>query len=270
MITDIEYTIWANLDYVIVGRLLGDAALGIYTLAYRVPELLVQSVWRVLANAIFPFFSKIQDDAAALAAGFLATIRYTQIVIVPLCVGMFLTADLIVAILFGAQWEAAVPVLRVMAIFSLIGSVGVNIGDVYKAIGRPDILAKVSILEVFILLPALVVGARYGIVGVAWAHAGVAAIDTVIRLVIARHMIGVTIRSVAREMVPSMLGGVMVVITAAPVMWLTGDLSALATMSATGLAGVAAYTAALWRLDQAAVRRMMGWAGLGRFAGAAR
>ena len=34
--------------------------------------------------------------------------------------------------------------LRVMAVFSLVGSIGVNAGDVYKAIGRTDILAKLG------------------------------------------------------------------------------------------------------------------------------
>ena len=52
-----------------------------------------------------------------------------------------------------------VPVLRVMAVFSLIGSIGVTIGDVYKAIERPDILAKLSIVELTLLFPALLYGA---------------------------------------------------------------------------------------------------------------
>ncbi len=39
----------------------------------------------------------------------------------------------IVEFIFGAQWQSVVPVLRVMAVFSLMGSIGVNIGDVYGA-----------------------------------------------------------------------------------------------------------------------------------------
>jgi O-antigen/teichoic acid export membrane protein len=267
VITDIEYAIWSNLDYVIVGRLLGDTALGIYTLAYRLPELLVQSVWRVLATAIFPFFSKIQHDAVALRNGFLATIRYTQIVIVPLCIGMFLTADVAVAFLFGDQWGEAVPVLKVMAVFSLIGSIGVNIGDVYKAIGRPDILAKLSVLELGLMFPALIIGARHGIVGVAWAHAVVATIDTAIRLVVARAVIGVRLRAVARQLVPSLLAGLALIAVAVPTLQATRGLGSLTTLLVVSVAGATAYLAALWRFDRQAVRRMLAWAGLGRLAG---
>jgi O-antigen/teichoic acid export membrane protein len=263
VITDIEYAIWSNLDYVIVGRLLGDAALGIYTLAYRLPELLVQSVWRILANAIFPVFSKIQDDREALVRGFLATIRYTQIAIVPMCVGMFLTAEPIVGFLFGDKWGDVVPVMRVMSVFVLIGSIGVNIGDVYKAIGRPEILAKLSLIEIVLMVPALLIGARSGIVGVAWAHAAVATIDTVIRLLVARRIVGVSLRSVGRQLLPSLLAGAIMAAAVAPIIWATGHLSAFTQLMLAGTVGVASYVAALLRFDGPSVRRILRWLGVG-------
>jgi O-antigen/teichoic acid export membrane protein len=268
VLTDIQHAIWSNLDYVIVGRMLGDAALGIYTLAYRLPELLVQSVWRVLANAIFPVFSRIQDDIEALRRGFLATVRYTQIAIVPLCIGMFLTAEPAVELIFGDQWQSVVPVLRVMAVFSLIGSIGVNIGDVYKAIGRPDILAKLSMMELVLLLPALLYGARFGILGVAWAHAAVATVDTIVRLIVARFTIGVSIRDIARQLIPSFGAGAWLIAAAVPTLWLTANLGTLTTLVATAAIGSLTYLVALWRLDQKSVRRILQWLGVHRFAGA--
>jgi len=268
VLTDIQHAVWSNLDYVIVGRMLGDAALGIYTLAYRLPELLVQSVWRVLANAIFPVFSRIQDDIEELRRGFLATIRYTQIVIVPLCIGMFLTAEPAVQFIFGDQWGSVVPVLRVMAVFSLIGSIGVNVGDVYKAIGRPDILAKLSVMELTLLLPALLYGARFGIIGVAWAHAAVATIDTIVRLIVARFTIGVSFRDVARQLIPSFGAGVWLIAATVPTLWLTSSLGTLTTLLITAAVGSITYLGALWRLDQKSVRRILQWLGLHRLAGA--
>ncbi len=269
VLTEILYAVWSNLDYVIVGRMLGDAALGIYTLAYRLPELLIQSVWRVLANAVFPIFSRIQDDAEALSRGFLATIRYTQIVIVPLSVGMFLTAEPAVEFFFGDQWGGAVPVLRIMAIFSLIGSIGVNVGDVYKAIGRSDILAKLSVIELGTLLPALLYGAKFGIIGIAWAHAAVATIDTIVRLVVARFVIGISLRDVARQLIPSFGASAWLIAATLPVLWLTANLSALTTLLTAAAAGSIAYAAALWRLDKQSVRQIFQWLGLRRLPGAA-
>lgn len=267
IVTDIQFAIWSNLDYLVVGRLLGDVALGVYTLAYRLPELLIQSVWRVLGGAIFPLFSKLQDQPALLRRGFLATIKYTQVLVVPMCVGLFITAEPAVRALFGEQWNQAIPVLQVMCVFSLLGSIGVNAGDVYKALGRPGILAKLAGFELVVLIPALMFGARYGIVGVAWAHAGVAALDTVVRLAVANRMVGTTFGDIWRQMAPSVGAGIWLAVAALPAMWLTAGAGDLASLAAAAVAGSVAYAVALWRYDPATVRRIAGWAGLGRLAG---
>ena len=168
-----------------------------------------------------------------------------------------------VDLLFGHQWAAAAPVLQVMAIFSLIASIGVNAGDVYKAIGRPDILAKLSVIELVAFIPALVYGARFGIIGVAWAHAAVATIDTLVRLLVARALIGASLRDVARQLAPSLAAGAWLAAAALPVLVVTANLGHLPSLAAATLAGAVAYTAALWRLDNQAVRRLAGWLGIG-------
>jgi O-antigen/teichoic acid export membrane protein len=264
IVTDIQYAIWSNLDYVVVGRLLGDAALGIYTLAYRLPELLVHSVWRVLAQAVFPVFSRLQDDLAALRRGFLATIRYTQLAIVPLCVGLFVTAEPAVAVVFGDQWEAVVPVLQIMAVFSLISSIGVNAGDVYKALGRPGVLAKLALFELVLLIPALLYGARHGIVGVAWAHAIVATVDSVVRLAVARSMLDLPLRDIGRQLAPSLAAGAILAVAAWGTLRFTAPLGDLPSLVITAAVGAAVYALAIWRLDRDGVSRVLGWIGLRR------
>jgi O-antigen/teichoic acid export membrane protein len=261
LLTDIEAAIWSNLDYVVVGRMLGDTALGVYTLAYRLPEMLILSVWRVLGGAIFPFFSTIQEFPNLLRKGFLATIRYSQIVVVPLCVGLFITAGPAVHVLFGEQWRGAIPVLRLLALFAFFGSVGVNIGDVYKAIGRPDILAKLALLELVLLTPALILGARHGLIGVGAAHAVVAAIDTVIRLTVARHFVDVTFRDIGRQLLPSLQAGAALAVVAGGVLWATSGAGHAISLAATVLTGAAAYFAVLYRVDRESVRRLAGWVG---------
>jgi PST family polysaccharide transporter len=264
LITDIQAGIWSNLDYVIVGRLLGDTALGVYTLAYRLPEMLILSVWRVLGAAIFPFFSSIQHLPDLLRKGFLATIRYSQIVVVPLCVGMFITAAPAVEVLFGEQWRGAIPVLRLLAVFALVGSIGVNIGDVYKAVGRPDILAKLSFLELVLLTPALILGARHGLIGVGAAHAVTASIDTAIRLTVARRFVNVTFRDIGRQLLPSLQAGTALAAVAAGTLWATSPAGPAVSLAAAVVAGAATYGAVLYLVDREAVRRLAGWAGLRR------
>jgi O-antigen/teichoic acid export membrane protein len=253
--TDVQYAIWLNADYVIIGRLLGETALGVYTIAYRLPELLVQSIWRVVAGAVFPFFSAIQKEVGLLKDGFLATVRYSLMAVVPICLGLFVAAEPIVLTVFGEAWREAIPVLRIMAVFSLVGSIGVNVGDVYKAIGRPDILAKLGVVILAVLIPALLVGARWGIVGVAWAHAAVSFFDTGARLVVTRIVVGIRPMTVLRQAVPAAIGGAVLLGVSVPLLVATSGLPAPARLAVISVAGVVAYTVTLIRVDDAAA----GW-----------
>ena len=68
---------------------------------------------------------------------------------------------------FGPQWLEAVPILRILAIFAWVHSIGFHVGDIYKAIGRPDILLKLGVIFILVELGALLFGARYGLIGIA-------------------------------------------------------------------------------------------------------
>jgi len=264
MVTNIQNAIWVNLDYIVIGRMLGDAALGVYTLAYRLPELLIQSIWRVVAGAAFPFFSSLQDSPDLLRRGFLKSVRFSQLLVVPLALGLLITAEPAIGVLFGDQWAAAVPVLRILAVFTLIASIGFNAGDVYKAVGRADVLAKLGMIDLVVLAPALVTAAPYGIEAVAWAHAAVSLFDTTIRLIVARHFVRVTFGDIFRQVLPAYKAGAVLAAVALPALWAASELGQIPALAITTIAGGAAYVAALARFAPADLRRMLGWAGLGR------
>jgi PST family polysaccharide transporter len=264
VVNNVQHAVWVNLDYVVVGRFLGDSALGIYTLAYRLPELLIQSVYRVVAGAAFPFFSSIQDRPDLLRRGFLKSIRYTQLVVVPLAFGLFITAEPAVMTLFGGQWGQAVPVLRVLALFTLFVSLGFNAGDVYKAVGRAGLLVKLGMIDLFVLAPALILAGRHGLMAVAWVHAGVALVDAVIRLLVARRFVEVGIGQMIRQAAPAYTAGAALAAAAGGVLWASSALGDLATLLLTAAAGAAAYVAALSRIAPADLRRLLGWVGLRR------
>ena len=183
----------------------------------------------------------------------------------PLCLGLVVTAGPAVHIIFGSQWDEAIPVLQVMAVFSLTGSIGVNVGDIYKAIGRPDILAKLAAAELTVLVPALLFGSRFGLIGIAWAHAIVALVDTLVRLTVARRFVGVTFADIGRQLLPSLTAGGVLLAVAIPTAWATRDLGDLTSLVAITMAGAGAYPVTIIRVDRSTVSRLAGFVGMDRF-----
>ena len=185
-----------DVDYLLIGRYLGADALGIYTLAFRIPELVILQFCGTVAQVVFPIFTKISDDEEALRVGFLETTRYVALFTAPLGLGMALLAKPFVLAFFGDKWIEVVPVMQAIAIYSFFLSLGFNAGDVYKAQGRPILLTYISLLQVLILTP-LVFWAVTGpsqIVAVGWVQVFVSFVISVIYLAVALRILNVSIK----------------------------------------------------------------------------
>jgi O-antigen/teichoic acid export membrane protein len=247
---DILSAITSNLDYTIIGRFLGDTALGLYTMAFRIPDLAITSIWSKLALVLFPAYSSIQHDMRLLTKGFLATIRYLQLVITPISLTIMILADPLVRVLLGPEWVDAIPILRLIAVSSLIHSIATNVGDIYKATGRPSILWKLSIFDLAVLAVCLAVGVHYGLIGVAVGHIIAALAVMALRLYVATRILDITLGDIWQPIRPSFNAGVVLCLGALPVYALMADDNPLLRLVAVGAAAGLSYAAALWVLEK--------------------
>jgi len=247
---DILSEIIDNIDYVIVARLFGLVPLSIYTLAYRLPEiLLIGNLW-VMAGVIFPAFSTIQDQPNELRRGFLASVRIVDLMAVPICLGLLIAADPIVRVMFGNQWLDIIPILRVLAVYAWVYSLGFHVGGLYKAIGRPDISLRLSILTLLIIVPSLLIGARFGLIGVAIGHLIAVLIRRIISIGIATRFVNVSMTDIFRELKPSFLSASVMAPVVIAVLYLTTTLNPFLQLAIVISSGVISYLSVLWWIDR--------------------
>ena len=254
---DVITQITDNIDYVIVGRFFGLVPLSIYTLAYRLPEmLLIGNLW-VMGGVVFPAFSSIQDRPDVLRRGFLASVRVVELFAVPICLGLLIAADPIVRVVFGDQWLEAIPVLRVLAIYAWVYSLGYHVGGFYKAIGRPDILLRLSLLTLIIILPCLLIGARFGLIGVATGHLVAVLIRRIISLGLATRYVNVSIMDILGELRSSILGAMVMGPVVFAVSYLTSDLNPFLQLTFIVLSGAISYLLVLWGIEKENLIRLL-------------
>jgi O-antigen/teichoic acid export membrane protein len=254
---DVITQITDNLDYVIVGRFFGLVPLSIYTLAYRLPEmLLIGNLW-VMGGVVFPAFSSIQDRPEDLRRGFLTSVRVVELFAVPICLGLLLAAEPIVRVVFGDQWLEAIPVLRVLALYAWVYSLGYHVGGLYKAIGRPDILLRLSLLTLVIIIPSLLIGAQFGIIGVAAGHLVAVLIRRIISLALATRFVNVSIWEIFGELRSSLLGAMVMVPVVVAVSYLTSDLNPFLQLTFIVLSGGISYLLALWGIEKENLIRLL-------------
>jgi O-antigen/teichoic acid export membrane protein len=160
-----------NADNLLIGRFLGPSALGAYAVAYNVMLAPVQRITAPLVEVLFPAFSRIQDERERIASLWLRAIRVVGTITIPGMVGLVLVAPEFVRVVLGERWEAAVPVIQILAVVGLMQSLqGMNSG-ILQACDRAGTLLRCAILTVILSLAAFAIGIEWEIVGVAAAYA---------------------------------------------------------------------------------------------------
>jgi lipopolysaccharide exporter len=156
-----------NVDYIIVGRILGATSLGIYTLSYRIPELIIRSVNLVMEKVLFPLLSQMQSDTDRLRSIYFGYIRYMAMFTFPMGFGLALVSQLFVESFLPGKWLQVVTPMILISIALAISSIGHAPGILYKAINRPEILNQLSLIKIPTIALIVWYATRWGIIGVA-------------------------------------------------------------------------------------------------------
>jgi len=211
--TDFLAVLLNNLDYLLVGRYLGAAALGIYTLAYRLPDLLIMKFARTISSVIFPIYSQSRDIPGKMSRGLFLVTRYVALVVVPLGLGLALLSRPFTLTFFTAKWIEAIPVIQVIAIYAMFLAFAHNTNSTFKAEGRLKLLTGLGIIRLMILLPALwwAVTVEASLVAVGLAQASVALLSASLMLIVAARLVKLPLKDLMSAIFPAILaGGVMV------------------------------------------------------------
>jgi PST family polysaccharide transporter len=237
-----------NVDYLLVGRYLGAQQLGLYTVAFRIPELLILQFCGVLSTVLFPVYVTMQHTPEALSRAFLHTLRYVSMVTVGLGVGLAMVAEPFVLTCFTAAWRDIIPVIRAIAIYAMLLSLSYNAGSVYRAQGRSAILTKLALVRVAILLPALwwavTVSGSLAVIG--WTHAVVALLTGILNLVVAGYMLRIPALAMVNALRPSVVGGALMALAIAGVLAHCGSARPLWQLFLTTATGGGVYAVTLW------------------------
>ncbi len=159
-----------NADNFLIGKFLSSSALGVYSLAYSIMLYPLQNISRVLLRILFPAFSHIQDDNEKFKKAYLRTIFFIALVSFPVMVGLIVTADTLVSLLFGDKWENLAVILMILAPVGILQSIGTTNGSIYMAKGNTKLLLKVGIWSTIVTIIFFIGGIFFGVEGVALSY----------------------------------------------------------------------------------------------------
>jgi O-antigen/teichoic acid export membrane protein len=242
---------WAqlNIDNFLVGRFIGAAPLGSYSIAASTSLTPLQRIAAPIAQVFFPAFSRLRDPER-IAEAWIEALRMLALIVVPLTFGLIVIGQEFVLALFGHKWHAAVTPLEVMAPIGLLQALGALSTVVLSAIDRTQLLWRATAGVALASVVSFAVGLHWGIDGVAVAYLSASIVVQPIFLHLTARAIGRTLWSVVRAISGILQAGMAMVVATffARRLMLSAGLPIFARLVLLVLVGAVVYVVfLLWR-----------------------
>jgi O-antigen/teichoic acid export membrane protein len=156
-----------NVDYIVVGRVLGVRALGLYMLAFNISGWASNVFGAVIRSVSMPAFARLRLEGRDMPEQFLKALRLVAGVTVPVCLILGGLARPAVVAIYGPKWSAAASALVGLSVLGA-GRILIELaGDYLVTLGRTRSVFFALIPWLAALAATLILVARpYGIAGV--------------------------------------------------------------------------------------------------------
>jgi lipopolysaccharide exporter len=196
-----------NVDYALIGRLLGSVALGTYVLAFNVASWPASFLSGLINTVSMPAFSRVKHDTDLLKRAIASALRAISMIVMPMCGLTIALAQPLVLTLYGAQWAGSARVLSILPLYGAVSIICTLFANMLAGLGRTKLLLVVQLIWLGVLAPAMWLGVHsQGIVGAAWAHI-IVIVPIVLPcyLIVLKRATGVSIAALMKAVFPAVL-----------------------------------------------------------------
>ena len=167
VVASIAWYVFQNADFFVAGKLLGSAALGAYTVAWNLAYSVVDKITSLVNGVTSSIFSAAKHDRALLTRYITQIAGVLALALLPATVGLALVSRELVLVVLGEKWRAAIIPLTLLVLYAGVRSVTPLLSQALTITGDTRYTMHRSLVAAVLLPLGFVVGARWGIVGIA-------------------------------------------------------------------------------------------------------
>lgn len=162
--------IFHNGSDIVIGKFLSSFSLGLYQVGYKISTLTITEVGDIISRVVFPVFAKIAGDTKRLRRAFFRTFIVVCLITLPFGFVLFFFPQTIISVLLGNQWIAAVPVVKVLALFGVVRAISGTCTPLFLAVKKQN-YAMVVMFVSLCFFGALIIPLvkHFGIIGASYA-----------------------------------------------------------------------------------------------------
>lgn len=235
-----------NADKLLLGRVWGAAALGIYGRAYQLLNIPTDTLNSSVGGVAVSALSRLQDDPARHRHYFLRAYSLVVALTIPVTIACALFADDIVLVLLGPRWVEATSIFRLLAPTTLCFAMLNPLWWLLVSTGRVKRSIHIALVMAPLLIVAYAVGLPYGPRGMAMCYSAMMMLMTVPMVAWATHGQAVRLGDIGRAVLPAVASSAVATAASTAVGYAVSDLSpTFLRLFVEGLVLVATYAGML-------------------------
>ncbi|MGH7216982.1 MAG: oligosaccharide flippase family protein [Nitrospiraceae bacterium] len=234
----------------VIGRILGQDALGFYQIALAIPLLLGVRATVLIHQISMPAYALLQRDRLGVVRVFELQMGLIGLIFIPLAAGVAVLAPVIVPLAFGHQWLAVVEPLRILCLYAVCAGYLSVMTALHYGANRPDLQLKSwggQFLCYAVMIVPLTMG--FGLAGSAVALVASYVVGVLLQGIGTRTLIGtavgITFRSAGRAcLLAGLLAGIMLMMSG-----MTSTLQSSWVLVSACVGGLGLYGWYLWSVE---------------------
>lgn len=198
--------VFRNIDYAILAARLPAASVGLYYRAFNVSVVYQDKLSRIMSQIALPMYSRT-EDRKALADLHERVARLHAVLIFPFLATGAVLAPVLVPLVFGPQWRAAIPATEILAVAGACAAVRTGYPQLMLALNKAKALLWFTVASVVLYGGVVFLASRHGLVVVAFGVCGAYLV-----LLLASYQInlkpalGLSITRLFHELAPALAG----------------------------------------------------------------
>lgn len=249
-------------DDFLIGYFLGPVALGYYTVAYRVLQIMTQLMTNTIDQVALPTFSNMQKEPERLRRAFYKVTQVASFIAFPAFLGMAALAPELVRTFFGDKWMTSVPVMQVLAFIGILHSVDFFNATVIMAMGKPFWKLAINCLNAICNVTAFVLVVRWGIVAVAAAYVIRGYLLFPVPLWVIHRLIQINLTTYLRQYLAPLAGCLVMILAIFLTKFFLSSWSSPVILAMGITLGVLVYPATLFFISPKLLQEVLGLVGL--------
>ena len=208
LFTTLVHAVYNNLYSLVVGRFYTARQLGLYERASNYSCYVSYNLSDLSMRALYPLLSRVQDDMAQLKESTLRILHMSAFIVVPINVFLMIKAEDLIRIVLTEKWLEMAPLMQVMCISSMAYVVSNLHLNLFKAVGKTQILFICELIKKILGVLVLLVTFRLGLMVMVWGLLVYAFINILISSLFVYRFMDITLKEQSLQVHIVVLNGI--------------------------------------------------------------